>query len=110
MERTIQIDGKPVMIKATASTLRRYMNKFGTDLLKDFALISHAWEAGSVDTKVFTTSQNLVYIMAKQADPSVPDDVEEWLDSFDRFPLSDFIVDAMTLWVDSMQTQVKEKK
>ena len=32
---------------------------------------------------------DMLYIMAKEADPSIPDTVEEWLDTFDDFPFID---------------------
>ena len=32
---------------------------------------------------------DMLYIMAKEADPDIPDTVEEWLDTFDDFPFLD---------------------
>ena len=32
---------------------------------------------------------DMLYIMAKEADPQIPDTVEDWLDTFDDFPFLD---------------------
>lgn len=32
---------------------------------------------------------DMLYIMAKEADPDIPDTVEDWLDTFDDFPFLD---------------------
>lgn len=32
---------------------------------------------------------DMLYIMAKEADPDIPDTVDEWLDTFDDFPFLD---------------------
>ena len=56
-----------------------------------------AAEPDLTDTQVFALSAaiaqydsdpyyDMLYIMAKEADPSIPDTVEDWLDTFDDFP------------------------
>ena len=56
-----------------------------------------AAEPELTDTQVFALSAaaaqydsdpyyDMLYIMAKEADPSIPDTVEDWLDTFEDFP------------------------
>lgn len=56
-----------------------------------------AAEEDLTDTQVFALSAaiaqydsdpyyDMLYIMAKEANPDIPDSVEEWLDSYDDFP------------------------
>jgi hypothetical protein len=41
--------------------------------------------------------QQLAFIMAKQADDTIPDFLE-WLDSFDTFPFDEIAIPVVTLW------------
>ena len=78
MDRTIRMGGREVPMRATAATVRHYRVLLGRDLMTD--LLSR----GEGDA-VFAMEalENLAFIMARQRDPSLPDTVEEWLDTFD---------------------------
>jgi hypothetical protein len=47
--------------------------------------------------------------MARQADPSIPGNVDDWLDSFDAFPIQDFVIEVVSLWADSLQIKIELK-
>jgi hypothetical protein len=47
--------------------------------------------------------------MAKQADDSVPEDVDEWIDSFEAFPFNEVAPKIITLWQNSNITTVDPK-
>jgi hypothetical protein len=47
--------------------------------------------------------------MAKQADDSVPEDVETWIDGFDVFPFNEVAPKIITLWQNSNITTVDPK-
>lgn len=99
MQKTIEIDGKSVEFKATAATIRNYRSMFGRDLLMDFQKLQKDMDAGatlSVDTLMIF--ENLAYIMAKQADPGIPDSPDEWLDSFDMFSIYVVLPQIVELW------------
>ncbi|MCD8011901.1 MAG: hypothetical protein LUG99_01750 [Lachnospiraceae bacterium] len=91
MKKTIQIDGKDVVFKASAAIPRIYRLKFQRDIYKDLRLLEKA--VGESDEKesgldLFSLEmfENIAYIMAKHADPkAVPDSPEEWLDEFNTF-------------------------
>ncbi len=106
MTEVINISGKDVAFKATGSTLRRYREKFGRDLFKDFNTLVN----GEVTGESMDSLQNLAYIMAKQADDSVPDDINDWLDSFDAFPFNDIALPIVNLWKKSNITIAEQKK
>ena len=110
MERTIYINGTPVPMKATGSTLRRYRALFNRDLFTDFNKVKKAYdENAEVSGEIVDIIQNMAYVMAKQKDSTLPD-VEEWLDSFDSFPVGDIAADVANLWAASMETTSKAKK
>lgn len=105
MDKTIKIGKQQVTLRATASTVRRYRAKFGRDLLLDMQAFTEGKQSG----ESLEAIENLVYIMAKQADDQIPDDIDEWLDSFEVFPLSDIAAAVVTLWTQSSITTVKPK-
>lgn len=112
MEKIIRIDDKDVKFKATASTIRRYRERFGRDLLMDFQKLQVDADKGaslSVDTlQIF---ENMAYIMAKQADPEVPDDPDEWLDAFDMFSIYVVLPQIVELWeLSSLPISTSKKK
>ena len=109
MKDTVTIAGKPVELKATASTIRNYRAWFNRDLIKDFKLVQRGLEAdANLSGEVIELVENLTYVMAKQADPTIPS-IEEWLDQFETFPISEFAVQVVMLWVSSMQTLSEPK-
>ena len=88
MEKTIIIDGKEVRLRATAALPIRYKAQFGRDLFADIYKMEPAIKEedySKLDTLVF---YDLVWLMAKSANPNIPD-LEEWLDQFDAFPVED---------------------
>lgn len=114
MRKTIMIGDVPVALKATAATRYKYEAQFGRKLMKDLNLaLGELKSVESSDDKsvdaAYDTINRLLYTMAKQANPSIPDDMVEWLDEFDSFPYEDFANDVITFWYSSMQTTVAPK-
>ncbi|MFO7296745.1 MAG: hypothetical protein C0P72_012140 [Clostridia bacterium] len=88
MEKTIRIDGKEVRLRATAALPIRYKAQFGRDLFADIYKMEPAIKKedySKLDTLIF---YDLVWLMAKSANPNIPN-LEEWLDQFDAFPVED---------------------
>ena len=106
MIKTVTIAGKPVDLKATGSTLIKYRNQFGRDLINDFQAVQTAFETeGEINGETFDIVAKLTYTMAKQADKTITASLEDWLDEFDYFPISEFAADVIMLWASSLQTQ-----
>ena len=53
---------------------------------------------------------HLAYTMAKQADSSIPNDCNDWLDEFSVFPIEEVFPEVIDLWQTSIQTLDKGKK
>ena len=110
MRGTVTIAGTPVELKATASTIRKYRNWFGRDLIQDFKMIQAEFnKGGEVTGEIIETVENLTYVMARQADPSITANIDDWLDQFESFPIEEFAADVVTLWAKSIQTTVDQK-
>ena len=56
------------------------------------------------------TFENIAYLMAKHADPSLPDSAEEWLDEFSVFSIYQVLPEIIELWGLNVQTQSTAKK
>ena len=106
MDKVIKIGNTDVTLRATASTVRRYRAKFGRDLLTDMQNFTEGVSSG----EALESISCLTYIMAKQANDKIPDDINEWRDQFETFPLTDLAVTVVNLWTESSITTVKPKK
>lgn len=87
MIQKIEIDGKQVPFKVSAAIPRIYRIKFHRDIYKDLDALGKAvgnGDEGSSHLDMFSLEmfENIAYIMAKHADPTIPDSPEEWLDDF----------------------------
>lgn len=112
MRKTIIIDDKPVGFRATASTLKRYMDLTGRDLIKDFQAIEVEMRTSVAvsNSEILNMFFNFAYVMAKQADSRIPDDPDEWLDSFETFPINEVMPKLIDLWKQSVLGNVEVKK
>lgn len=78
MIQKIEIDGKQVPFKASAAIPRIYRIKFHRDIYKDLDALGKAVGNGDEDSShldMFSLEmfENIAYIMAKHADPTIPD-------------------------------------
>ena len=113
--QTIEIDGKQVPFRASAAIPRIYRIKFNRDIYKDLAALEKAIGNNSEDVSnldMFSLEmfENIAYIMAKHADPSIPDNPEDWLDAFNTFSIYQVLPKIIELWGINVQTQVEAKK
>ena len=115
MIKTIEIDGKQVPFKASAAIPRIYRVKYGRDIFKDLmklqkALNENTADDSNLDLFSLETFENIAYLMAKHADPSLPDTAEEWLDEFSVFSIYQVLPEIIALWGMNVQTQSTAKK
>ena len=74
--------------------------------------LSKTGMSGSSHLDMFSLEmfENIAYIMAKHADPSIPDSPEEWLDGFNTFSIYQVLPEIIKLWGLNVQTTVASKK
>lgn len=114
MEKILTIDGRQVKFKSTGAFLLRYKAQFGRDALQDIFKLLNAIDTKTneiknieaLDLEVF---YNLVWTLAKTADPSLPPPME-WLDSFSEFPLIEILPELAEMIFSCLSTNVKSKK
>ena len=113
--RKVEIDGKQVPFKASAAIPRIYRIKFNRDIYKDLRSLEKAVGEGDEDNSnldLFSLEmfENIAYVMAKHADPNIPDTPEEWLDEFNTFSIYQVLPSIIELWGLNVQTEVESKK
>jgi len=125
MKKIIVIDGKEVGFKATALTPRIYRHRVGRDMVADMSKLRKAYRKATdlpenaseeekedaqlsvLDLEIF---ENTAWIMARQYDPSIPDDPDEWLDGFETFSIYEILDQILELWALNNQTTSMAKK
>lgn len=115
MKQNIEIDGREVAFKASAAIPRIYRMRFHRDIYKDLRLLEKSIGSGNeeesnLDLFSLEMFENIAFVMAKHADPSVPDMPEEWLDGFSTFSIYQVLPKLIQLWGLNVQTQVESKK
>ena len=118
MMKKIEIDGKAVAFKASAAIPRIYRIKFQRDIYKDLSALEKAIgkdsgnseDVSSLDLFSLEMFENIAYVMAKHADPSIPDNPEEWLDEFNTFSIYQVLPKLIELWGMNIRTDVEAKK
>lgn len=114
VEKTIEIDGKSIQFKASASTPRLYRTLFHRDIFKDLSKLEKSFKKSgdSVDFEVndLEIFENCAYVMAFQADNSIPKDINDWLDQFDMFSIYQILPELLSLWGANLETEVESKK
>lgn len=110
MEKNILIDGREVPFKATAATIRIYRQTFQRDILNDMERLQKEASDGRMSAEALEMFENMAYVMAKQADPTIPSTADEWLDQFGMFDIYQILPEIVALWGVSTQTLSESKK
>ena len=113
--KKIEIDGKEVLFRASAAIPRLYRIKFRRDIYKDLAQLEKAVDENVADGSMLDTFslelfENIAYMMAKHADPNIPDTPEEWLEDFNTFSIYQVLPQIIELWGLNVETEVQNRK
>lgn len=113
--RDIEIDGQIVKFKASAAIPRIYRLKFQRDIYKDLSSLEKSignGDGGESNLDLFSLEmfENIAFIMAKHAEPCIPDTPEEWLDGFNTFSIYQVLPQLIELWGLNVRTDIEAKK
>ena len=103
IQKTIKVGDKDVTFKSSASIPMLYRVKFRRDLFKDMAELEKAMKSNRNGEKEYEIEdleifENVAYVMACHADPTIPKTVDEWLDGFEMFSIFEILPKLMELW------------
>ena len=113
IEKTIDISGQQVKFRSSATIPRLYRIKFKRDIFKDLTKLEKAYskrekegdeELEIDDLEIF---ENVAYIMAYHADPTIPKTIDEWLDQFEMFSIYQVLPEILELWGSNMMTDIE---
>ena len=115
LQKTVNINGKEVSFRSSATIPRLYRLKFRRDIFKDLARLEKSYkkredgedELEIEDLEIF---ENVAYIMALHADPTIPSTIDEWLDQFEMFSIYEILPEILELWGSNLFTDVAAKK
>lgn len=127
--KTIEICGQPVRFCASAATPRLYRLKFKRDIFADMQKLTKDFQAKKAAQKAKEQAEdteqnagtdlavesleifeNVAYIMAFQADRTIPDTIDQWLDQFEMFSIYEVLGELVQLWGDNLFTSASAKK
>lgn len=112
--KTIEICGQPVRFCASAATPRLYRLKFKRDIFADMQKLTKDFQERNTSADLAVESleifENVAYIMAFQADRSIPDTIDAWLDQFEMFSIYEVLGELVQLWGDNLFTAASAKK
>ena len=116
LQKTVIISGQEVTFKSSAAIPRLYRIKFGRDIFRDLSKLEKAYKANAgkessemeiEDLEIF---ENVAYIMALHADPTIPDTIDAWLDQFEMFSIYEVLPEILDLWGSNLITTSIAKK
>ena len=115
LEKTITVGDKQVKFRSSATIPRLYRIKFKRDIFKDLSRLESSYskkknEDGSFAIEDLEIFENVAYIMAFHADPSIPKTIDEWLEQFDMFSIYEVLPEILELWGTNLITDVEAKK
>ena len=115
IKKEIEICGKKVPFRSSATIPRLYRAKFKRDIFKDLSKLEKSYKDNSTEGAAFQIEdleifENVAYIMAFHADNSIPGTIEEWLDQFEMFSIYEIMPQLLELWGDNVMAEVQAKK
>lgn len=117
MEKVITIGSVPVCFKTNGLALLIYKREIGRDLIPDLLSVYGGIEGidaakdGNVNIEKLNVEAiyNIAYVFAKLADKSIGSR-DEWLATFDVFPIADVALEIVPLAVECITSNAKIKK
>ena len=115
IQKTVKVGDKEVTFRSSATIPRLYRMKFRRDIFRDLSKLEKSYKDRDDGTKELEIEdleifENVAYIMAFHADPSIPGTIDEWLDQFDMFSIYEVLPEILELWGSNLFTDVSAKK
>ena len=116
LSKTVKIGDREVAFKSSAAIPRMYRIKFGRDIFKDLTRLEKSYKdkgegnSDNFEIEDLEIFENVAYIMALHADPTIPKTIEEWLDQFEMFSIYEILPEILELWGSNLFTDVKARK
>jgi hypothetical protein len=118
LQKTVEVCGKEVTFRSSAAVPRLYRIKFKRDIFKDLSKLEKAYKerqaqengAEGFEIEDLEIFENVAYVMAFHADPTIPGTIDEWLEEFEMFSIYEILPEILELWGTNLITDVQAKK
>ncbi|UUX34869.1 hypothetical protein [Fundicoccus culcitae] len=115
IQKKITIDGQEVAFKASAAIPRIYRLKYGRDIFKDLSKLEMGVKENNegqstLDIESLELFENIAFVMAKHADPSICEDTSEWLEQFNTFSIYQVLPQLIELWGLNVKSESEQRK
>ena len=115
IQKTVKVGDKEVTFRSSATIPRLYRMKFRRDIFRDLSKLEKSYKDRDDGTKELEIEdleifENVAYIMAFHADPSIPGTIDEWLVQFDMFSIYEVLPEILELWGSNLFSDVSAKK
>ena len=116
LSKTVKIGDREVTFKSSAAIPRMYRIKFGRDIFRDLTKLEKSYrdrgdgEKQNLEIDDLEIFENVAYIMALHADPTIPKTIDEWLDQFEMFSIYEILPEILDLWGSNLVTDIQSKK
>ena len=116
LQKTVKVGNQEVTFKSSAAVPRIYRIKFGRDIFKDLAKLENAYrenvgkDASSMQVEDLEIFENVAYVMAYHADPTIPETIDEWLEQFEMFSIYEVLPEILELWGSNVVSMSTAKK
>ena len=115
LSKTVKIGDREVTFKSSASVPRMYRIKFKRDIFQDLNRLEKSYKKRSDGTEELQIEdleifENVAYIMALHADPTIPKTIDEWLEQFEMFSIYEILPEILELWGSNLFTNLDTGK
>ena len=116
IEKTVMVGDREVRFRSSASVPRLYRLKFKRDIFKDLSKLEKSFrnkgddEDSGLEIEDLEIFENVAYIMAFHADPTIPGTIDEWLEQFEMFSIYEILPEILELWGTNLIIEVQSKK
>ena len=116
IQKTVKVANQEITFKSSAAIPHLYRIKFGRDIFKDLSKLEKAYndntgrESSAMEIEDLEIFENVAYIMALHADPTIPATIDDWLDQFEMFSIYEVLPEILELWGTNLITNVESKK
>ena len=116
IEKTVMVGDREVKFRSSASVPRLYRLKFKRDIFRDLSKLEKSFrdkgdeEESGLEIEDLEIFENVAYIMAFHADPTIPGTIDEWLEQFEMFSIYEILPEILELWGTNLITEVQSKK
>ena len=109
-QTTERTSGRSSRASAKSKTARFLFLNLRNGKTQDWSSETDDEDDSHLDLFSLELFENIAYIMAKHADPSIPDSPEEWLDEFSTFSIYQILPQLIELWGLNTEVEIDSKK